>query len=208
MSSSEPQEQPSSTTDADPPRPLSMYQSLRIGLALIFYRTPGTIRRPASHKWLIALCCLFTLPLVKVLGGMMGQPDKLHFLLNQAATLFVMFMSPFILLVMLVGGRRKWAYYLVSAGLTVLTLRGLQTLLMVRLFGAPKSVGVDTLIMGELMVGGMVYLWWRVVLGEPSRKYFGMIEDTGDRGGNPIPPEDETFAVGQELPVRDSDESR
>jgi hypothetical protein len=46
------------------------------------------------------------------------------------------------------------------------------------------------------------------VLGEPSRKYFGMIEDSEASMGNAVPPEDGAPAGTQEVPGRDSDDSK
>jgi hypothetical protein len=152
-----------------------MYQNVRMGLALIFYPAPPKTRRPASHRWLMVLSCVLTLMFVYVLGVMMAKRDWLRELSTWWVMLGFAALGPFMLLVMLAGGRRRWAYYLVCAALTVLTLRTVQSTFLFHLNGLYAQWDLMSRTMLDLMGIGMPLLWWRVLFGKPSREYFGMV---------------------------------
>lgn len=117
------------------------------------------------------------------LMGLLTNPSQRRDLFAMGwVTFATMAMGP-LLLVAFLGGRRRWAYYLMSASLTVVAMRAVYSgilFLAVRFSG--HLLELWWLISFELSCAGLVWLWWLVVWGRASRRYFGFERVSGGVG--------------------------
>ncbi len=155
------------------------------------------VRRPASHRWAIGIFSVMTLPfvilMVDVFSGRSGATPKQYSLI-----LAFLSVGTIALFCLVLGGRRRWVYYVSSCSLAVWAARATYVLslhIYYFLVGAPsvripyfhllqrdkplaveQTVAIGRQISLAIGVGLLVLLFVRFTFGRPSRHYFGFVD--------------------------------
>jgi hypothetical protein len=151
------------------------------------------LKRPASHRWAIAISAFMTLGFVvflfDVINGRSGSTPSQYW---PQISVFSFFALAFCCL--LFGGRRKWAYYVTSALLACYSLRVIYSCLWYvcyfltdkaplslpyfhlaerdQTFAVQQTIPAAKQILTFVAAGFVVWLCLRFTIGRPSRNYY------------------------------------
>jgi len=169
-------------------------------------------KRPAAHRWVIALLCFLMVGLLLYLAD---GPAGLHGVsLRQYWLVLAYFCGGlFVLFCLIVGGRHRWAYNVTSGFLGILALRAVYSLAQclwlfalgkspgnlpfpqnaaflqfaarVRPFSLQQVVFFSSQLITPAMVGLTVWLFIRFTYTAESRSYFQFEKRVGNDPGEP-----------------------
>jgi hypothetical protein len=150
-------------------------------------------KRPASHRWAIGLFGFmtagFVIFLVDMFRGRSGVTPGPYWSLIGILTV-----GALALVALVLGGRRRWAYYVCSGALAIWCARGIYTMLWYlrhfvtsgssvgtpyfhlaernQPFVAQQHVPMSKLFGVAVIVSLFIWLFTRFAFGQPSRRYY------------------------------------
>ena len=143
-----------------------------------------SMKRPASHKWAIAMFLIFLILTAFAVPGLIQVRDSRPVIIVGLILCF-WFVLPTIALLFFRYAQATYYITSVALGFVVIPF-GLSTI---------SSLGMERTGSGFVMFGNVfwllifVLLWWKFSLGKPSRTYFGFpVPETPDAGSKPVKP--------------------